>query len=103
MRFQKKNNEKWTCRNDADPRCQKEAVPERAKIHLPLGLFDFFIHIFAAQIPTGSTVTSVASGPHTPRPKDYPGLGDPNTLKPKCVKTHACGSVRKRCGSQFEM
>ena len=50
--FSKKNIEKWTCRNDADPRTQKEAVPERAKIHRAYSLSDFFIHIFAAQIPT---------------------------------------------------
>ena len=35
----------------------------------------------AAQLPTGSILTSVACGPDSPRPKDCPGLGDPNTLK----------------------
>ena len=33
--------------------------------------------------PTSERVifTSVACGPDSPRPKDCPGLGDPNTLK----------------------
>ena len=35
----------------------------------------------AAQVPRGSMDTSVASRPHSPRPKDCSGLGDPNTLK----------------------
>ena len=65
----------------ADPRCQTEAVPERAKIHLPYSLFEIFDRILAAQVPRGSILTSVASRPHTPRLKDYPRLGDPNTLK----------------------
>ena len=74
--FSKKNIEKWTCRNDADPRCQKEAVPERAKNCATYSLFDFFHHVFAAQLPTRVFITSVGSGPHSPRPKDYPGLGN---------------------------
>ena len=35
----------------------------------------------APQLPPGSIDTSVACGPDSPRPKDCPGLGDPNTLK----------------------
>ena len=64
-----------------DPRTRARALPERGKIHLSLYLFCFLNHFLAAQVPTGSIITSVACGPHTPRPKDCPGLGDPNTLK----------------------
>ena len=65
----------------ADPGCQTETAPERGKIHLPLGFFENFKDVLAAQVPPGSIVTSVACGPDCPRLKDCPGLGDPNTLK----------------------
>ena len=65
----------------ADPRPRDAGDPERAKIYLPLGLFEIFDDVLAAQVPRGSVFTSVASGPHTLRPKDCPGLGSPNTLK----------------------
>ena len=42
------------------------------------------VRFVAAQLPTGSVFTSVACGPDSPRPKDCPGLGDPNTLKLLC-------------------
>ena len=64
----------------ADPGCQNGTVPERAKSHRTISLFEIFTHVLAAQVPRGSIVTSVASGPHTPRPKDCPGLACPNTL-----------------------
>ena len=44
--------------------------------------FEIFLHILAVQLPPGSIHTFVACGPHSPRPKDCLGLGDPNTLKP---------------------
>jgi hypothetical protein len=44
-------------------------------------LDDCTVRFIAAQLPTGSILTSVACGPDSPRPKDCPGLGDPNTLK----------------------
>ena len=65
----------------ADPGRQTEAVLARAKSGRTLEQNVFFDHVLAAQLPTGSIDTSVASRPHTPRLKDYPGLGDPNTLK----------------------
>ena len=65
----------------ADPGTQTETVPRRGKIHLPLGLFENVKDVLAAQVPSGSIVTSVACGPDCPRPKDCPGLGNPNTLK----------------------
>ena len=43
-----------------DPRTQTEAVPEGAKSHRAIGLFEFFDHVLAAQLPTGSIITSVA-------------------------------------------
>ena len=46
------------------------------------------VRFVAAQLPTGSIDTSVACGPDSPRPKDRPGLGDPNTLK-LCPKSHS--------------
>ena len=42
----------------------------------------------AAQLPRGSIDTSVDCGPDSPRPKDCPGLGDPNTLKLSFVSYH---------------
>ena len=39
------------------------------------------VRFVVAQLPCGSMDTSVACGPDSPRPKDCPGLGDPNTLK----------------------
>ena len=64
-----------------DSGTQTAAVPERAKSHrtLPANLKNH--RVLAAELTTGSIDTSVASGPHSPRPKDCPGLGDPNTLK----------------------
>ena len=56
-------------RGTADPRTQTEAVPERAQIHRASGRFEIFDHVLAAQVPTGSIVTSVASRPHTPSPE----------------------------------
>ena len=40
------------------------------------------VRFVAAQLPPRSIVTSVDCGPNSPRPKDHPGLGDANTLKP---------------------
>ena len=82
--FQKKSIEKWNCRTTADPRCQTEAVQERAEIHRSSTLLENFNDVLAAQLPPGSIRTPVACGLHCPRPKDCPGLGSPNTLK-KCI------------------
>ena len=65
----------------ADPGTQTRAVPERAKIHRTYSLFNVFDDVLAAQMTCGSIFTSVANGRDTPRLKDCPGLGDPNTLK----------------------
>ena len=75
---EKKRNEKSTSRR---ARCQIDCVPEPAKFHLPLRFSIISFHVLVAQVPSGSIHTSVACGPHCPRPKDCPGLGYPNTLK----------------------
>ena len=57
----------------ASARCQNEGPKNE--------LDECTVRFVAAQLPTGSIFTSVACGPDSPRPKDCPGLGDPNTLK----------------------
>ena len=81
MKVQKKHAKIEEHRDTANSCCQKGTVPETAEIHPAMGRFDFFDLVLAAQVPTGPDHTTVGSGPHTPHPKDYPGLGDPNTLK----------------------
>ena len=44
-------------------------------------ILDDFVSGFDRPIAERLIFTSVASGPPSPRPKDCPGLGDPNTLK----------------------
>ena len=68
-------------RGTADPGCQTEAVPERAKSYRATTEFENFTHILAAQMPTTVPTRPSLPDPTTPHVKDYPGLGDPNTLK----------------------
>ena len=65
----------------ADPGAQTATVPVEAKIDRAITIHENFYHVLAAQTPTTYILTSVACGPHSPRPKDCPGLGSPNTLK----------------------
>ena len=65
----------------ADSRTRAETVPERGKSFRALTILKNFDDVLAAQVPPGSILTSVACGPDCPRPKDFPGLGDPNTFK----------------------
>ena len=76
-----------TCRNSQKSEggghagCRIAPVPRAAKFLLPLRILFFFFNVSAAQPPRGSIHAPVACGLHCPRPKDCPGLGNPNTLK----------------------
>ena len=65
----------------ADPRCQTETVPEGGKSCRATTEFENFIHVLAAHLPTPVPTRPSLPNPTPPHVKDYPGLGDPNTLK----------------------
>ena len=67
------NIKKCNSRGKPDARCQNQGPKNE--------LDEGTVRFVAAQLPTGSRDTSVACGPDSPRPKDCPGLGDPNTLE----------------------
>ena len=55
--------------------------PGGGQIPDTIEILDDFVSGFGHQLAEPPIFTSVASGPPSPRPKDCPGLGDPNTLK----------------------
>ena len=79
--FQKKTSKNENPNGTADPRCQNATLPEEGKSHRTVRIFENFNRVLAAHLPTPVIFTSVASRPHSPRLKDCPRLGDPNTLK----------------------
>ena len=48
-----------------------------------VGILELFLHALAVQLPTGSRTPPSLPDPTCPHVKDYPGLGNPNTLKQK--------------------
>ena len=79
--FAKKNTFFSIPAKETDPRTQTETVPEGAKIHRASSLFENFIHFLAAHLPRPVPTLPSLPDPTSPHVKDYPGLGDPNTLK----------------------
>ena len=79
--MQKKNTFFSIPAKETDPGCQTETVPEGGKIHRASSLFEIFIYFLAAHLPTPVPTRPSLPDPTSPHVKDYPGLGDPNTLK----------------------
>ena len=79
--FQKKTSKNATHEGTVDPRTQTEMAPERAKYHRTTAEIEKFIHVLAAKVPSGLRTPPSLPDPTSLAAKDYPGLGDPNTLK----------------------
>ena len=63
-------------------RTQDATVPESANIHIQIRFLILLVHVLDIQLRTTLVVTPVAEVlAYLSRPKDCPGLGDPNTLK----------------------
>ena len=55
--------------------------PGGGQIPAPATILEHFLSRFGSSSSDDIVFTRVACEPHSPRPKDCPGLGDPNTLK----------------------
>ena len=79
--FKKKHQKNGLHEDTVDPGCQTGMAPERAKSHRTLEAFEKIIHVLAAKVPRPLRTPPSLPDPTPLAAKDYPGLGDPNTLK----------------------